>query len=67
MDYATPMANISAFCCAVLAQLIPDEFWGEGDVQAHNKFLLLNNLDRFISLRRFETLSLHDVVQGMKV
>jgi telomerase reverse transcriptase len=67
MDYATPTANVSAFCRSVLSALIPNEFWGEGDTQTHNKGLFMKIVDRFIKLRRFETVSLHDAVQGMKV
>lgn len=67
MDYATPTANVSAFCRSVLSTLIPNAFWGEGDTQRHNKGLFMKSVDRFIALRRFETLSLHDVIQGMKV
>lgn len=67
MDYATPIANVSAFCRAVLSKLIPNEFWGLGEVQSHNMRVFSRNVDRFITLRRFESLSLHEVVQGMKV
>lgn len=67
MDLATPSANVSAFCRAVLGKVIPDEFFGTGEDQTHNKQVLMKHVDRFIELRRFETLSLHDVMQGMKV
>ncbi|KAH8884463.1 hypothetical protein GQ53DRAFT_697644, partial [Thozetella sp. PMI_491] len=30
VELATPIANISAFCQAVLARIIPDDFWGDG-------------------------------------
>lgn len=67
MDYATPAAEVSAFCRSVLSTLIPNRFWGEADTQTHNKGLFLKAVDKFISLRRFETMSLHDALQGMKV
>jgi Telomerase ribonucleoprotein complex - RNA binding domain len=67
MDYATPAANVSAFCRSVLSTLIPNDFWGEGDTQTHNKGLFMKSVDRFIIMRRFETVSLHNVIQGMKV
>ena len=51
----------------MLGRVIPDEFLGIGEDQAHNKQVLMKNVDRFVDLRRFETLSLHDVTQGMKV
>jgi hypothetical protein len=67
MDYATPTASVSAFCRSVLSTLIPNEFWGDGNTQTHNKDVFMKSVDRFITLRRFETVSLHDVIQGMKV
>jgi telomerase reverse transcriptase len=67
MDYATPTAHVSAFCRSVLSTLIPNGFWGEDDTQTSNKDLFMKVVDRFITLRRFETVSLHDAVQGMKV
>ena len=67
MDCSTPTAKVSAYCRAVLHELIPHEFWGTGDVQRQNKAVLHRNVDRFIELRRFETLSVHDVSQGIKV
>lgn len=67
VDLATPIAHVSAFCQAVLKRLIPNEFWGTGDVQTHNKDLFLTNVDRFVKLRRFESMNLHDLRQGFKV
>ncbi len=67
MGYATPIAHVSAFCRSVLSTIIPDRFWGEGDTYIHNKGLFMRVINRFIILRRFETVSLHDAVQGMKV
>jgi telomerase reverse transcriptase len=66
-DHATPSATVSAFCRAVLCRLIPHEFWGAGEAQVRNKAVFHRNVDRFIGLRRFETLSLHEVSQGIKV
>lgn len=66
-ELATPISQVSAFCQAVLWKIIPHEFWGHGDVQTHNRGKLLKTVDRFIKLRRFETMSLHDVMQGLKV
>lgn len=66
-ELATPTANVSAFCRAVLCRVVPDEFWGIGENQTHNINVLMQNTDRFVKLRRFENFSLHDVTQGMKV
>lgn len=67
MDYATPAAMVSAYCRAVFLKLIPHGFWGIGEIQTHNEKIFYRNVHRFIELRRFESLSLHHVLQGMKV
>lgn len=33
----------------------------------HNKKMVLQKVDHFIRLRRFETMSLHEVIQDLKV
>lgn len=67
MNYATPEPMVSAFCRAALRNIIPKDFWGTGDVQAHNEKVFLKNVDRFIGLRRFESLTLHEGSQGLQV
>ncbi|KAF7867253.1 hypothetical protein EAF04_005336 [Stromatinia cepivora] len=67
MDHASSTAEVSAFCRAVLRNIIPHEFWGTGDVRAHNQGIFHKNVDNFIRLRRFEVLSLHEVMQGIKI
>lgn len=64
---AESLSDVSAFCQAVLSKIIPHEFWGNGDVQEHNHASFLRKVDHFIKLRRFETISLHEVMQGFKV
>lgn len=67
VDLATPLSHVSRFCQAVLSKIIPNEFWGSGPGQEHNKEVVWRNVDRFIRLRRFENMSLHEVFQGIKV
>ncbi len=67
MDHATPTAMVSAFCRAVLSHIIPPAFWASGDDQVLNERVFHRNIDRFVGLRKFETLSLHEVSQGLKV
>ncbi|CAH0028696.1 unnamed protein product, partial [Clonostachys rhizophaga] len=31
VELACPIGNVSAYCQAVLAKIVPDRFWGEGD------------------------------------
>ena len=64
---ATPLSDVSAFCQAVLSNLIPNRFWGEGKQGQENKTVIMRNIDSFVRLRRFESLSLHTVSQGLKV
>ncbi|KAK7738484.1 Telomerase reverse transcriptase [Cytospora paraplurivora] len=67
IDLAIPVSKVSAFCQAALAKIIPREFWGHDEVQAHNWRIFLRKVDNFIRLRRFETISLHEVIQGFKI
>lgn len=67
MELATPISSISNFCQAVLSKIIPNEFWGTGDIQSQNRKLFLKSVDHFIRLRRFETMSLHELMTGLKV
>lgn len=60
---ACPTAHVSAFCRAVIAKVIPNGFWGD----EHNKRIIMSWIDQFIQLRRFETLSLHQVTQKLQV
>lgn len=66
-ELATPTSHVSAFCQAVLAKIIPNEYWGVGESQSYNKRLILKKVDHFIKLRRFESMSLHEVSDGLKV
>ncbi|KAI9814856.1 MAG: hypothetical protein M1832_005658 [Thelocarpon impressellum] len=67
LDVATPSSQVSAFSRAVLAAVIPDGFWGAGEVARGNKEAMMCHVDRFIKLRRYESLSLHAVLQGFKI
>ncbi|KAL9044033.1 MAG: hypothetical protein Q9214_002802, partial [Letrouitia sp. 1 TL-2023] len=67
IDSATPSANVSAFCRAVLSKLIPDGFWGHGLDGVENKKVVMLNIDQFVQMRRFETLNLHEIYQGIKI
>lgn len=66
-DYATPASSVSAFCRAVLLKLVPFRFFGDGPDGSFNRQLVMKHVDNFIKLRRFESLSLHEVCKGLKV
>ena len=67
VDLATPSSQVSTFCQAVLSKIIPNAFWGDGETQIHNKAQVMLKVDHFIKLRRFETMSMHEVCQYLKV
>lgn len=67
IELATPVANVSAFCQAVLTKIIPNDFWGSKETQNRNRDAFLKKVDHFIRLRRFEQLSLHEVTQDLKL
>lgn len=67
VELATPSSQVSAFCQAVLSKVIPNNFWGGDSVQKHNKSTVMRSVDHFVKLRRFETISLHEIVQDLKV
>ena len=62
-DMACPTAHVSAFCRAVVAKIIPKGFWGDDD----NKRTIMRYIDQFVILRKFETLTLHQVTQKLQV
>jgi telomerase reverse transcriptase len=63
MDMACSTADVSAFCRAVAARVIPNGFWGG----ASNKRTIMYWIDQFVSIRRFESLTLHQVTQKIEV
>ncbi|EFY88706.1 telomerase reverse transcriptase, putative [Metarhizium acridum CQMa 102] len=66
VDLATSPSQVSAFCQAALTHVVPNDFWGKGETLSHNKAMFLRNVDHFVRLRRFETMTLHEIYQGMK-
>ncbi|KAL5391507.1 hypothetical protein DPSP01_001371 [Paraphaeosphaeria sporulosa] len=62
-DMACPTAHVSAFCRAVLAKVIPNAFWGTEE----NKRMIMFWIDHFVSLRRFESLTLHQVTESIQI
>ena len=62
-DLASPVAHVSAFCRAVVMNVVPNGFWGD----EQNKRIVMHTIDQFIQIRRFESLTLHQVIQKLKV
>ncbi|OKL61688.1 hypothetical protein UA08_02399 [Talaromyces atroroseus] len=67
LDHASPTSSVSAFCRATLRKLIPHEFFGQGEDGASNLRTMMKQIDRFIRLSRFESLTLHEVCKGFKI
>lgn len=66
-DYATPASSVSAFCRAVLRKLIPHTFFGDGPDGVSNLRIVLKHVNSLIKMRRYESLSLHQMCKGFKV
>ncbi|EPQ64549.1 Bgt-2774 [Blumeria graminis f. sp. tritici] len=66
-EHATPVALVSSFCCAILDNLIPPNFWGTTELQIRNRKTFYRNVDQFLKRRRYETLSLHEALQGLQI
>lgn len=64
-DLATPPAKVSAFCRSIVSHVFPGAFWGEGEQGQMNKAVVLNAIHQFIMLRRYEGMTMHDVLQGI--
>ncbi|KAG9304023.1 hypothetical protein G9A89_005933 [Geosiphon pyriformis] len=67
-DISCPLDQVSKFVKGVLDRLIPEKFWGRKD----NKIAIFKSkyfpiVDKFLSLGRYESISMHEVLQGYKM
>lgn len=67
MKLSTATPQVSAFCRSVVAQVFPSQLWGQGKAGQHNKAIIMQQIDRFIQLRRYESMTLHDVLRDIKI
>ncbi|KAG5926155.1 hypothetical protein E4U42_003572 [Claviceps africana] len=67
VDLATSQSQVSSFCQAVLSRIVPNDFWGQGQTMIHNKTAVLRQVNCFVRLRRFESISLHEIIQGLRI
>ena len=65
MDRATPTAQVSAFCRNVISKAFPADLWGSQETRIQNERVIMHNIDKFVRMRRYESLSLHTVMQGI--
>lgn len=61
-EQASSVAQVSAFCRTVVTKVIPAALWGQQNTQ-----IVMRHIDRFLRLRRYESLSVHDILQGIQV
>ncbi|KXT00977.1 hypothetical protein AC578_8192 [Pseudocercospora eumusae] len=60
-------ANVSAFCRAAISAVFPARLWGDQEVRRQNLKIIHRSIDRFVRLRRYESLTLHNVLQGLRL
>ena len=66
-DFASSAVEVSAFCRAAVKNIFPHEFWGSKEKGIHNLRMVERKIDRFVKLRKFESITLHEVIQDFKV
>lgn len=62
-EFASTAGEVSGFVKAVICRVIPNDFFGSGA----NKKVFMRNVDRFVKMRQYESPSLHESLQGLKV
>ncbi|KAI7675364.1 hypothetical protein KC318_g994, partial [Hortaea werneckii] len=63
VSYATSESRVSAFCRAAIMTVFPEELWGG----LANRRIMLRNVDSFVRMRRYESMSVHDVLQPLQI
>lgn len=66
-DLASSPAQVAAFCRAAVSKIIPPKLWGDAESGKRNRMILSRNIDKFVQLRRYESLSMHDIMQDMVI
>jgi telomerase reverse transcriptase len=64
-DQATALSSVSAFCRAVIRNVFPSDAFSESGSEGDNFGVVMRSIDSFVCMRRYESFSLHDVMQGM--
>jgi telomerase reverse transcriptase len=62
---AAPLGHVSAFCRAAIRNIFPPEIFGDHEGETRNFAAIMRCVDSFVCLRRYETKSLHEVMQGI--
>jgi telomerase reverse transcriptase len=64
---AAPLGNVSAFCRAAIRRVFPPEIFGDHAGKTGNSAAIMRCVDSFVRLRRYETISLHEVMQDISL
>ena len=67
LAHASPVSCVSAFCRAVVTHLLPRNTFGCGSQGQQNHDKIMKRIDDMILLRRFESMTLHQVMQGIRL
>lgn len=67
LPYSTHPSRVSAFCRMAITHLLPSDAFGVGPDGAQNHQHIMMSIDKFVQMRRFESMTLHRVVQGLRV
>ena len=62
-----PSSNVSAFIRSVLRRLLPPTSFGAGEEGESNWRVFSRSVNAFLTKRKFETLCLNDIMQGIKI
>jgi RNA-binding protein of telomerase ribonucleoprotein complex len=65
--YVTSSAHVAAFTKAAIKKAVPKVCWGDEEEGSYNQSIILDAAVEFIVRRKFESLTLHDVLQKLKV
>ncbi|KAI9701393.1 MAG: hypothetical protein M1820_006484 [Bogoriella megaspora] len=66
-SFATPVSQVSAYCRAVILTVFPSCVWGDAESAVPNRSKVLHQIHRFLQARKQETISLHEILEGIKV
>ncbi|GAB7337712.1 hypothetical protein MBLNU457_g2995t1 [Dothideomycetes sp. NU457] len=64
---ASSATSVSAFSRAVINHVFPTRLWGDGAEGLSNRGHIMAAIDKFVKLQRYESMSLHDVMQNIKI
>jgi telomerase reverse transcriptase len=64
---ATALTGVSAFCRAVVRNVFSPDVFGESSSESNNLSAVMQSVNSFVCMRRYESFSLHDIMQGISV